>query len=194
MTSDLLTKIEKTILELPKGLQGHITRTRNLACDIASFYSVDISKCDTAAAAHDIVRHLTPDELLNCAKHYLVEINELYRKQPILLHGPLAAKIIEVDYFCKDNDIISAVKFHTTGRPNMGDIEKVVFIADKIEPMKIKKNPSLKPVEELIYKDINLAIKEYLSIRFKMLLNSNSLIDPLAVDTWNNVVINKSFD
>ena len=60
--------------------------------------------------------------------------------------------------------------------------------------MKIKKNPSLKPVEELIYKDINLAIKEYLSIRFKMLLNSNSLIDPLAVDTWNNVVINKSFD
>ncbi|MFL2756328.1 MAG: hypothetical protein ACJ0BE_03605 [Dehalococcoidia bacterium] len=70
----------------------------------------------------------------------------------------------------------------------------MVFIADKIEPMKIKKNPSLKPVEELIYKDINLAIKEYLSIRFKMLLNSNSLIDPLAVDTWNNVVINKSFD
>ena len=134
MNSDLLTKIEETILKLPKGLQEHISRTRNLACDIASFYSIDISKCDTAAAAHDIVRHLTPNELLDYAKKYLVEINELYRRQPILLHGPVAAKIIEVDYFCKDYDIISAVKYHTTGRPNMGDIEKVVFIADKIEP------------------------------------------------------------
>tara|TARA_Y100000996_G_scaffold415391_1_gene409779 strand:- start:761 stop:1345 length:585 start_codon:yes stop_codon:yes gene_type:complete len=194
MNSDLLTKIEETILGLPKGLQEHITRTRNVACDIASFYSIDISKCDTAAAAHDIVRHLTPNELLDCAKKYLVEINELYRRQPILLHGPVAAKIIEVDYFCKDYDIISAVKYHTTGRPNMGDIEKVVFIADKIEPRKIKKNPSLKPVEELIFKDINLAIKEYLSVRFKILLDSNALIDPVAVDTWNNFMGNKSFN
>ena len=76
----------------------------------------------------------------------------------------------------------------------MGDIEKVVFIADKIEPRKIKKNPSLKPVEELIFKDINLAIKEYLSVRFKILLDSNALIDPVAVDTWNNFMDNKSFN
>ena len=194
MNSDLLSKIENRILKLPKWLQDHIARTRTLAGDIAAFYGKDLNRCDIAVAAHDIVRHLKSDELIDCAKKYSINIEELDYKQPILLHGPIAAKIIEIEYFCKDEDIVAAVKYHTTGRPNMTDIEKVVFIADKVEPRKVKKNPSLKSVESLIYKDVDSAIKEYLSVRSKMLFDSGAPIHPLAIDTWNSLIDNKSFN
>ena len=194
MNSNLLSKIENRISELPQGLQEHIARTRNLARDIASFYGTDLNRCDIAVAAHDIVRHLKADELINCAKQYAINIAELDYKQPILLHGPIAAKIIEIEYFCKDEDIIAAVRYHTTGRPNMTDIEKIVFIADKVEPMKVTKNPFLKSVEALIYKDVDSAIKKYLSVRSKMLFDTGAVIHPLAIDTWNSLIDNKSFN
>ena len=67
----------------------------------------------------------------------------------------------------------------------MSDIEKVVFISDKIEPGKVSKNPKLKPVADTALSNLDEAISQYLSLRIINILESGGLVHPSALDTWN---------
>jgi predicted HD superfamily hydrolase involved in NAD metabolism len=74
---------------------------------------------------------------------------------PNLSHSKIAAKIMERDYGVTDEDMINAVSYHTTGRANMSRLEKIIFLADAIEPR--RNYPSVERLRELAYEDLDEA-------------------------------------
>ena len=182
---DLTLGINKKLVDLPVWLRDHISRTREVAVNLAGHYQLDVTKCDLGAAAHDLARHWDERDLLSRAEKEQMCIDAVDRLEPMLLHGPIAAAIVKSELGCGDPDVLNAIRFHTTGRPFMSEVEKVVFIADKIEPRKIRHSEILATVEDAAYEDLDLAIQEYLSIRIRSIIQSGGLVHPLSIETWN---------
>ena len=177
--------IESRVSELPDSLIAHIERTRVLAERLARIHGVNVGRCSMGAIAHDLARHLTESKLLVESQARNIPINTYEYKVPVLLHGPLAARWLESDLNCQDKEVINSVRYHTTGRPEMTDIEKIVFVADKVEPDKVQLNPELELVTLRMDTNLDSAILEYLRLRIESILDKKGIVHPLAIDTWN---------
>ena len=106
-------------------------------------------------------------------------------KAPVLLHGPLAAHWLEADFNCHDEEVINSVRYHTTGHPGMTDIEKIVFLADKVEPDKVRQDPALELVTLVMDTNLDTPILEYLKLRIESILEKKGIVHPLSIETWN---------
>jgi len=121
-------------------LEDHVSEKRRIhtygvvgtAKELAKRYGADAEKAETAALYHDMFRS-SPDGILN---QYVDEfrLGEEYRNNANLSHGKIAAAVMERDWGITDRDILNAVRYHTTGRAGMSPLEKVIFLADAIEP------------------------------------------------------------
>lgn len=121
--------IEKHLSEKRKA---HVYGVVETAKKLAEKYGCDVNKAETAALFHDMFRS-TPVDVLNMYVRQL-KLDNAFLDNANLAHGPIAAVIMKRDYGIDDDDLISAVKYHTTGRENMSVLEKVIYLADAIEP------------------------------------------------------------
>ncbi len=121
--------IEKNLSEKRRE---HVYGVVKTARKLAEKYGCDIEKAEKAALFHDMFRS-TPVEVLNMYVRQL-ELDPAYLDNANLAHGPIAAVIMERDYGIDDPDLLNAVRYHTTGRENMSVLEKVIYLADAIEP------------------------------------------------------------
>ncbi len=185
----LVDSIKYLSEDLPDGLKDHIARACMIGKELALIHGADTDKCDLAIKAHDLFRHNTDQELLSRSSDLNITIGYVERNDPILLHGPIAASILKKRLKCPYQDIIDAVKYHTTGRPGMSLVEKIVFISDKVEPAKVKSNDSLVPILELAKIDLDKSIEMYLSFRITERLEGGHLVHPLAIETWNWLLV-----
>ena len=175
--------------ELPKGLFDHITRTRIFAREIANVHGVDESTADLAAACHDLARDLSPVDLLTEAERLSIPIDQVERNTPILLHGPIAATWLQTDGEIKEPSVIEAVRWHTTGHANMDDVQKVLFVADKAEPLKVSSNPSLAEVRDLAGVNLDWAILSFVDIQISNLSNEGQFIHPRTLELRNHLMM-----
>jgi predicted HD superfamily hydrolase involved in NAD metabolism len=100
-----------------------------------------------------------------------------------LKHAKKSAELAGVKYGVKDNDILNAIMFHTTGRVNMSLLEKIIYIADKIEP-----NRNYEGVEEIrnkAYTRLDEAIIKSLENTIEYVKNRNLVLDMESVNTLN---------
>ena len=127
---------------------------------------------------HDCAKgkHLYASEMLKLCRQYQLEISETEEKDPYLLHGKLGAYFCEHKYKIKNPEILSAIIWHTTGRPDMTLMEKIVFVADYIEPGR-DKAPNLDDLRRLAFEDIDEAVYE---ITKNTLVSSNISIKEVA--------------
>ena len=107
--------------------------TYTAAC-LAMCYDIDTERAETAGLLHDCAKCLSNDKKVSLCKKQSIEINMTEAKNPFLLHAKAGAYLAEYKYGIRDEDILNAVRYHTTGRPGMSMLEKIVFIADYIEP------------------------------------------------------------
>lgn len=128
-TDSISNYIEKNFSEKRKI---HTEGVRKTAVRLAGKYGADPEKAEAAALFHDMYRGVSPEVLNYYVRH--LELGEKYMNNPNLAHGKIAAVIMERDYGITDPDILNAVSFHTTGRPAMSLLEKIIYIADAIEP------------------------------------------------------------
>lgn len=143
----------KTILSEKRYL--HSVGTMEMAIKLAEKYNVDIKKAALTALTHDIGKEMSDDEKLKYAQEKHIEIDEVEKKVPGLLHGKIGANIVKEKYsFSKDMQ--EAIKYHTTGHPNMDLLAKIVFVADKSE--KTRNYEDVEMVRKLAFEDINKAI------------------------------------
>jgi predicted HD superfamily hydrolase involved in NAD metabolism len=183
--SDLLERLNDYIIHLPIKLQNHLNRTAKLGRELAQFHGVNEEKVLISCVAHDIAKKLHVNEILKISKQNNLKISFEEENSPILMHGPLASYWLENQFLCKDREILNSVFFHTTGRPNMSEVEKIVFLADKVEPHKVAKNPELVEILNTCFSDIDLAILKYLDMKIMQLLNQDQIIHPLAIEARN---------
>ncbi|HIT93364.1 MAG TPA: bis(5'-nucleosyl)-tetraphosphatase (symmetrical) YqeK [Candidatus Stercorousia faecigallinarum] len=111
----------------------HTLGTAECARELAKKYRLDSEKAYLAGLLHDCAKCFSNDKLLDIIhKHLQVEECEMLNYKT--LHAPVSAYIAEKEFHVTDKEILSAIRWHTLGKLNMTDFEKIVFLADKIEP------------------------------------------------------------
>jgi predicted HD superfamily hydrolase involved in NAD metabolism len=110
------------------------------------------------------------------------------RASPIIVHGPVAAQILIQDYGFDDGEIIEGIDCHTTARAGMAPVEQVLFIADKVEPHKIKREPALESVRELAKESLEAGVLRFLDLNIEKLLQRRWLLHPKTLEARNDLL------
>lgn len=131
----------------------HTEGVRITAIELAQIYGENRENAEIAALFHDMFRGISEDVLNYYVKNLGLDIK--YLNNCNLAHGKIAAIIMEKDYGIKDQDIINAVSFHTTGREGMSLLEKIIYISDAIEPG--RNYPGVEDLRREAYKDLDRA-------------------------------------
>ena len=149
-TDSINSYIEKNFSEKRKV---HTEGVRKTAVMLAEKYGADPEKAELAALFHDMYRGVSEDVLNYYVKH--LDLDKKYLNNCNLAHGKIAAIVMKRDYGIEDEDIINAVSYHTTGRPGMTLLEKIIYIADAIEPN--RNYPGVESLRETAERDLNEA-------------------------------------
>lgn len=136
----------------------HTKSVQRVARGLASHYGLDINKASLAAMLHDCAKHYSDKKLFDLSEKYHIRLSEDQINNPKTIHAVLGSKIANDLYEVVDEDVLNAIKYHTTGRPDMSQLEKVIYIADYIEPMRKQRKSidryralSLKSLDDTVY-------------------------------------------
>lgn len=154
---------------------------------LAKIYKIDSKKAEIAALLHDCAKYLTEEEMYKYCKTYDINLSDIELSNPALVHQKLGAIFAKTRYGIDDKMILDAIECHTTGKPNMTMLEKIIYIADYIEPGRdMHTKPfSLKKIRKKVVKDIDAAILMTLENQIFYLKSSNLTIDSITVDTYS---------
>lgn len=152
---EVLDKQLKAALDAKR--YAHSIGVMYTAICMAMRYEYDLEKAQVSGFLHDCAKCIPEAVQLSSCKEYNLPINEYERIHPYLLHAKLGAYLAYRDYNIKDHDILNAIASHTTGHANMTTLEKIIFIADYIEPSR-DKAPNLQEARKLAYIDLDKAI------------------------------------
>lgn len=179
-------QIKKTLKkELDKDRFEHTLGVMYTAGCLAMAYGYDIEKAELAGLLHDCAKCIPNSSKIKMCEKNGIEITEIERKNPFLLHAKLGAFLAKDRYEVEDAEILHAIKVHTTGAPNMNMLDKIVFIADYIEPMRDKAE-HLAQIRKTAFSSIDDALKMILSDTIHY-LNGNKNdknIDPMTWETY----------
>ncbi len=182
---EIRAAFEVEMASRPGKLQKHVNRVERGASRLAAIHELDREVCTAAAAGHDLFRHCSDAELLALSRHYRVTIGRDEEDAPIILHGPLASAYSR-DVLGVDHEIIlDAIAFHTTAHPEFSAEALAVFLADKIDPRKVQRDPGLAAVAAAAEQDLHAAAALFLERRLSVQLNSGQTLHPLAVASRN---------
>ena len=130
----------------------HVLGTEQEAIRLAERYGADVEKARVAALLHDCTKKLDMESQLALCSHYGIELDELEQVSLKLLHSKTGAAVAR-DVFGVDEEIYNAIWWHTTGHAGMTLLEKVIYLADYIEPS--RDFPGVDKLRSVCYKDLN---------------------------------------
>ena len=170
---------------LDKERYQHTLGVAYTASSLAMRYGVDFDKAFLAGILHDCAKNIPNDDKYAMCKKYKIKLTKEENEVPALVHSKLGAYLAEHEYGIQDKEIINAVKYHTTGRPGMSLYEKIIFVADYIEPGR-NSQPNLQEIRQMAFVDLNRALLRILSDTVEY-LNSKSaaVMDPMTKKTFD---------
>lgn len=162
----------------------HTLGVEYMAAALAMRYGCDIEDARIAGLLHDCAKCLTDEKRLSiCRKHH-ISVTSVEQKNPFLLHAKVGAYLARKKYGVKNQDILNAIRSHTTGRQNMSTLEKIIFVADYIEPGRVHGPANLAEIRKLAFVDLDKALVRILEETLNYLKNSAGDIDPMTEETW----------
>lgn len=179
MTYDL-KKYENEIRErIGENRFLHTIRVKDTAIKLAKIHDVDLEKAEIAGFLHDCAKIRDKKDLIKKAKENNLLLTKEMMKAPQIIHSYLGALFAREFYGIDDEDILNAITYHTTGRTNMSDLEKIIFLADYIEPL--RNFDGVERARELANKDLDAAMYFALNNTLKFLVERDSYIVPVTV-------------
>ncbi|GAW92396.1 bis(5'-nucleosyl)-tetraphosphatase (symmetrical) YqeK [Calderihabitans maritimus] len=172
---------------LSAGRYRHSLAVADTAVKMARFYGKDVSAARVAGLLHDLARDLPGQELVNIARtHNLIE-HPLELELTFLLHGPVGAFLALTELDVQDQQVLSAIKNHTTGAPNMNDLEKIIFLADMIEPGRVY--PGVEALRENAFLDLDRALELAYEHLLLYLIREKRPVHPKTVEARNYILM-----
>ena len=182
------TKIQEWLKEnLNEKRYIHTLGTANCAQELAKQFGLNQDKAYLAGLLHDCAKCFSNEKLLDIIHQHL-DVEECEMLNYKTLHAPVSAYIAETEFNITDKEIISAIRWHTLGKLNMTDFEKIIFIADKIEPNTRDKEYSDK-IRELLSQDngLNKALLKCYKETIKSLVKRDLKICLLTIEIYNKL-------
>lgn len=148
---------EKLSKKLSVKRFDHTIGVSYTAAAMAMRYGLNVDRAAMSGLLHDCAKYMTDDELIEKCTKYGIECSETELRNGYLLHAKLGAYLSKEKYGIEDEEICSAVRYHTTGKPAMSVLEAIVFTADYIEPRR-KVLPNFKLIRSMAFVDLDEAV------------------------------------
>lgn len=184
----MIGRIKEDLKEnLSKGRYEHTLRVVKVCEKLAMTYEADLIKTEIAALLHDSAKFNAQERTFKLAKELNLLDDEIYFYNKSIIHGPLAAKLAKDKYSIEDEDILNAIRYHTTGRKNMSLLEKIIFMGDFIEPS--RNFSGIDKIRDLAFIDLDKSLLLALNTNLKFLLKKDRLISKDTVEARNYLMI-----
>lgn len=160
------------------------------ACSLAMCNQEDLDKALAAGLLHDCAKCMHNEKKIAVCEKHQIPITEIERKNPYLLHAKAGSYLAQKQFRIHDKDVLNAILYHNTGRPKMSPLEKIIYVADYIEPGR-KHAPNLAEIRRLAFQDLDSALLQILEDVLEYLHDSDAVIDPMTQKTYDYYVKNK---
>ncbi|MDO9630130.1 MAG: bis(5'-nucleosyl)-tetraphosphatase (symmetrical) YqeK [Acholeplasmataceae bacterium] len=158
----MIDAIKKRVEEKLSGHQKRLTHVFGVyetAVKLAEIHHVNIEKVSIAALFHDFAKY---DEIEDQVMHMDLKTIKQYAEYPVIYHAMAAAIALEHEFHVRDQEILNGIRYHVWGRPNMSDLEKIIFISDSCEPNRNFSDSEM--IFEMATKDLNQATEYCMKI------------------------------
>lgn len=182
--NQFVEQIEEQMKQLlPAKRYEHTVGVAYMAASLAMCYGENVEKSMIAGLLHDNAKYIPFEEALKECNKAGILISECERNSPMLLHGKLGAYYARTKYGICDDEILSSIIFHTTGKPAMTFLEKNIFLSDYIEVHRTQNTrPTLDVIRTTAFQDLDLAVYYALDNTLQFLKRNNRLIDGMSID------------
>jgi predicted HD superfamily hydrolase involved in NAD metabolism len=169
---------------VPESRIKHILRVEQMSIALAVQHALDVNKAAQAGLMHDLAKYFKPSKLLEMVRREGLVLDSVDEANPHLLHANGSAIVARDEFGVEDREILEAIADHTLGRPGMGAISCVVFLADSLEPGR-GDTPELNLLRQTSQQNLQQAVWMTCDYSLKYLLESRRLIHPRAILTRN---------
>ncbi|MFO7730527.1 MAG: bis(5'-nucleosyl)-tetraphosphatase (symmetrical) YqeK [Spirochaetia bacterium] len=174
----------KTHLSLPRFL--HSLRTAETAVKLCRRYGLSLGEGYVSGIAHDMAREFNTAKVIQLAGEDSLPLLEEELLRPVLLHGRAAAVLLQSSWGEKRESVLNAVRWHTQGHPDMGDLGKVLYIADFIEPGRGHITEEFRATI-LRFESLDGMLKKILEVQFLYLREKQVEISTYALQLYKNI-------
>lgn len=174
-------------ISMPANRYKHSLGVADTAENLARKYGADPLKAYIAGLLHDIARDFDDNEMLNRAKKYNLQVSEYGFAMPLLLHGPVAAVMAREEFGITDPEILNAIALHTVGSEYMSQLDKILFVADKIEPH--RRHGAVEEIRKKAERDLDVALLSCLDESIRYALKIGCLLHPTSVKARNAILV-----
>ncbi|AIQ73128.1 MULTISPECIES: bis(5'-nucleosyl)-tetraphosphatase (symmetrical) YqeK [Paenibacillus] len=177
--------IEAVSTQMPDKRWKHTLGVMETSIQLAKQYGADPERAETAAILHDVAKYWPVERMKEIIEQNQLNLDLLvYDKQ--MWHSEVGAFVAEKDYGITDPDIINAIRFHTSGREDMSLLEKIVCLADYIEPG--RDFPGVDKIREKAQVSLEEGLVAGFDSTISLLLEKRRVIFPLTVLARNDLV------
>ncbi|MED4216068.1 bis(5'-nucleosyl)-tetraphosphatase (symmetrical) YqeK [Priestia megaterium] len=164
----------------------HTVGVMETAIELAKRFEADEKKAELAAIFHDYAKFRPKEEM----KQIIIDQNmspSLLEYNTELWHAPVGAFLVRNEVGITDKEVLDAIAYHTSGRPGMTLLEKIVYVADYIEPG--RRFPGVDEVRELAKTDLNAALIQSLKNTISFLMTNHQAVYPDTMMTYNDLIL-----
>ncbi len=178
--------IEKLAVMLSPRRWHHSLGVQATAGQLAERFGADVGQARLAGLVHDCAKGLGGQELLGLAKSFGLSVDAIELAEPDLLHGPVGACLCETLFGITDPEVLAAVRVHTTGDAGMTLLQKIIYLADYIEPG--RDFPGVGRLRELAERNLNLAVVQAASQTIRFVTERGRTLHPRTLAARDELV------
>lgn len=177
-------EIKKYLKEnLKESRYNHTLGVCEIALELAELNGISREKAEIAALVHDVAKNLSREEMLEVIESNNIILSDVEKENMNLWHSIIAPIVSKEKLGITDEEILDAVRWHTTGKEDMSVLTKIIYIADMIEPG--RSFPGLEDIRKETFEDLDKGVYTGLTHSIQFLLSKNLLIDENTIKARN---------
>ncbi|MBE6071318.1 MAG: HD domain-containing protein [Clostridium butyricum] len=166
---------------------NHVLGVAETAKKLAKLNNVEEDIAEIAGLAHDVAKNMKIDEMKKIIDENNIILSDVEERSKNLWHSIIAPIVAREKLDIKDEEILSSLRWHTTGKENMTTLEKIIYIADMIEPT--RDFPGIEELRDMTFDNLDEGVLAGLTHTMKFLLDKNILIDDNTMKARNYLLM-----
>ncbi|SHE62886.1 bis(5'-nucleosyl)-tetraphosphatase (symmetrical) YqeK [Alkalibacter saccharofermentans] len=159
------------------------------AMELAQRYGCDMEKTMIAAILHDCAKSFSRKKMLDIIEKNDLDVDEITYYETQLMHGPVGSFVAKSKFGVDDEEILSAIRYHTTGKKSMTMLEKIIYLADFVEPG--RKYHGVEQLRKLAMADLDKAMIQAFDNTIKYVVSLDSVLHTDTIEARNHLIMER---